>query len=163
MYVHLAPAAAVRRIRRAGIARARRPYGDFPGGVFAVPVTADYVVTHQWVRELARWCAGPMVGVYFRIPDDERVWAGHYHKRHHWMTAAQACATFMATRSRLGWEVIIPRKIGPGEIRRVGGLRQTIGWRYFPGAHGRAPCPCASCTRGAYKAASIRRRLGDGE
>ncbi len=77
------------------------------------------------------------------------------------MTAARAVAEFMSAESREGWEVIIPRRIDPSEIHRVRALRQIFGWRYYPGAHGKRPCPCPYCTRGEYGAAGIRRRLGD--
>ena len=160
MFVHLAPQASVARIRRAGISRIRKSRGDFPGGVFAVPVTRNFYLSHQWLRELKRWGAGPIAGVYFRVGDDERVWVGHYHQAHRWMTAAEAVAEFMSSESREGWEVIVPRRIVAGEIHRVRALRQVLGWRYYPGAHGKAPCPCSYCTRGQYNAASIRRRLG---
>jgi hypothetical protein len=95
------------------------------------------------------------------VPDDQRVWVGHYHQAHRWMTAAQAVAEFMSNDAREGWEVIVPRRIAADEIHRVRSLRQVFGWRYYPGAHGKRPCPCPYCTRGEYKGASIRRRLGD--
>lgn len=160
MFVHLAPESSVVRIRRSGISRLRKSHGDFPGGVFAVPVTRNFYLSHQWLRELKRRGAGPIAGVYFRIDDREPVWVGHYHQAHRWMTAAQAVAEFMAGDSREGWEVVVPRRIHPGEIHRVRTLRQVFGWRYYPEAHGKAPCACPYCTRGAYKGASIRRRLG---
>ena len=161
MFVHLAPQSSVARIRRTGISRVRKPRGEFPGGVFAVPVTRNFFLSHQWLRELKRRGARPIAGVYFRVGDDERVWVGHYNHAHRWMTATEAVAEFMAAEAREGWEVIVPRRIADDEIHRVRALRQVYGWRY-PGAHGKRPCPCSFCTRGEYNAASIRRRLGDG-
>ena len=161
LFVHLAPESSVARIRRGGISRLRKSHADFPGGVFAVPVTRNFYLSHQWLRELKRRGAGPIAAVYFRIGDDEQVWVGYYNQAHRWMTAAQAAAEFMANDNREGWEVIIPRRIQANEIHRVRKLRQIFGWRYYPGAHGRRPCPCSYCTRGSYGAASIRRRLGD--
>ena len=160
MFVHLAPESSVARIRRSGISRMREAGDTFPGGVFAVPVTRNFFLSHQWLRELKRRGAGPIAGVYFRVPDGERVWVGHYHQSHRWMTAAEAAAEFMSAEAREGWEVVVPRPIAADEIHRVRSLRQVFGWRYYPGAHGKAPCPCSYCTRGAYKASSIRRRLG---
>jgi hypothetical protein len=165
MFVHLAPESRVARIRRTGIGRLRRGNGRVPGGLFAVPVTRNFFVSHQWLRELKRRGQGPVVGVYFRIRDDEMVWVGHYGQAHREMTAASAAAEFSATESREGWEVIIPRRIEPEEIHRVRTLPQVIGWRYYPGAKGNPPrCSCKFCTRGEYGAARLRARLApDGE
>ena len=102
MFVHFAPESSVARIRRAGISRVRKASGTFPGGVFAVPVTRNFFLSHQWLRELKRRGAGPIAGVYFRIPDDEQVWVGHYHQAHRWMSAAEAVAEFTSAGSREG-------------------------------------------------------------
>ena len=71
MFVHLAPESAAARIRRSGISRLRKAAGGVPGGAFAVPVTRNFFLSHQWLRELKRRGAGPIVGVYFRLGDDE--------------------------------------------------------------------------------------------
>lgn len=161
MFVHLAPESRAVLIRRNGIGRLRRPHGAHPGGIFAVPVTRNFYVSHQWLRELKRRGQGPIVGVYFRIPDGEAVWVGHYGQVHREMTAAVATATFSASESREGWEVIIPRRIAAKEIHRIRSLPQVVGWRYFPGAKGKPPsCLCKYCTRGEYGAARLRARLG---
>src|SRR5579871_465899 len=99
MFVHLAPESQVARIRRVGIGRLRKGVGERPGGVFAVPVTRSFFISHQWLRELKRRGQGAIAGVYFRIPDDESVWVGHYGQAHREMTAAGAAAEFMATDS----------------------------------------------------------------
>ncbi len=156
MFVHLAPESRVGLIRRNGIRRLRRPAGEFPGGVFATPVTRSFYVSHQWLRELKRRNAGPIAGVYFRVPDDERVWVGHYGRAHRWMTAAEAVAVFLADQSREGWEVVIPRRIEAAEVHRVRRLPQVVGWRYWPGVHGRKPCGCPFCQRGQYGARRLR-------
>ena len=78
MFVHLAPESRVALIRRNGISRLRKPSGDHPGGIFAVPVTRNFYVSHQWLRELKRRGQGAIAGIYFRIYDDESVWCGHY-------------------------------------------------------------------------------------
>ena len=44
-------------------------------GVFAHPQTENFVASHQWMRELRRFHGLRLVGVRFRIPDTERVWA----------------------------------------------------------------------------------------
>jgi hypothetical protein len=160
MFVHLAPESRVVGIRRNGIARLRRARENFPGGVFAVPVTRNFYISHQWLRELKRRNRGPIAGIYFRIPDQERVWVGHYHQAHRWMSASEAIGEFMAAEDAKGWEVVIPRRIEAREIHRVRRLPQVLGWRYYPAAKGKEPCACKFCTRGDYGARRLRERLG---
>jgi hypothetical protein len=161
MFVHLAPASRVVLIRRNGISRLRRARGDRPAGIFAMPFTRNFYVSHQWLRELKRRGQGALSGVYFRLPDSEPVWVGHYGQAHRRMTAAEAVAEFMGAENREGWEVIIPRRIAAKEIHRVRSLPQVVGWRYSPGAKGKPPyCTCKYCTGGTYGAARLRARLG---
>jgi hypothetical protein len=161
MFVHLALESRVQQIRRNGLSRLRRPVGDRPGGVFAVPVVRNFYISHQWLRELKRRNSGPIVGVYFRISDDEQVWVGHYNQVHRWMTAAEATATFLIAEDAQGWEVVIPRRIEAGEIHRTRTLPQVVGWRYYPTAKGRQPfCTCKFCTRGEFGSRRLRERLG---
>jgi hypothetical protein len=161
MLVHLAPESRVARIRRNGIARMRGAVGASPRGVFAVPVTRNFYASHQWLRELKRRNQGPVVGVYFRIPDEQLVWVGHYGQAHRWLSAAEAVAQFTAADDPLGWEVVIPRRIEADEIHRTRRLPQVVGWRFSPKAKGKRPfCTCKFCTRGEYGAAKLRKRLG---
>jgi hypothetical protein len=161
MFVHLAPESSAAQILRNGVARLRRGVGASPRGVFAVPVTRNFYVSHQWLRELKRRNRGPIVGVYFRIPDDQPVWVGHYGQVHRWLSAATAVAQFAAAEDPLGWEVVIPRRIEANEIHNTRRLRQVIGWRFHPKAKGKPPfCTCKFCTRGEYGAAKLRKRLG---
>src|SRR5262249_32303413 len=92
-FVHLTSAKFLRRIQRTGI----RPQasGLRSVGVYAMPVTANYVLTHQWTRELRKWGRGRIVAVYFRLPDDAPVKVGRYGRPHEDMTAAQAVAAIM--------------------------------------------------------------------
>lgn len=160
MFVHLAPESCVPLILRNGIRR-RRAHGDFPGGVFAVPVTRNYYVSHQWLRELKRGNVGSFTGVYFRTPDGERVWVGHYRQSHRWMTAAEAVAEFASATDAQGWEVVIPRRIDAHELHRVRRLPQVTGWRFSPTSKGKPPfCTCRFCTRGEYGSRRLRERLG---
>lgn len=153
MFVHLAPESRLALIRRNGIRRLRRKSGHFPGGLFAVPVTRNFFISHQWLRELKRFNSGPIAGVYFRIGDEDRVWVGHYGRYHQWMSAAEAVAAFMSSDDRQGWEVVIPRRIEASEIHRIRNLPQVIGWRFSPTSKGKPPfCPCRFCTRGDYGA-----------
>ncbi len=121
-----------------------------------MPVTQNFFVSHQWLRELKCKGGGTISGVYFRIPDEEMVWVGHYNKPHRQMTAAEAAALMMADEDREGYEVIIPRRIEKNEIHRIKDLPQVVGWRYYPGAHGRRPCGCPGCQRGRYGARRLR-------
>ena len=150
MFVHLAAAKDADSIRRSGIRPRRLERGAVPGFervVFAMPVTDDFYVSHQWLRELKRRGQRTLVGVYFRIDDAERVMVGHYHEAHAEMTANEAVGGVFRAERAEGYQVVIPRKIGAGEIHRVRRLPQVVGWRYFPGAHGRAPCGCPVCVR----------------
>jgi hypothetical protein len=161
MFVHLAPESRIALIRRNGIGRLRRSVGALPGGIFAVPVTRHYYISHQWLRELKRRGQGAITGVYFRIADDEVVWVGHYGQAHRAMTAAEATAEFSHAENCEGWEVIITRRIDAREIHRIRALSQVIGWRYSPTAKGRPPfCTCKYCIGGDYGAARLRARLG---
>ena len=158
MFVHLAPANSVERIRRNGIRRLRKPRGPSPGGIFAVPVTQNFYVSHQWLRELKRRGVRTFAGVYFRIPDDEVVSLGHYGQAHQELTAAEAVAAFLSSDDRQGWQVVIPRAIEPKQIHRIRELPQVIGWRVSPKAKGTFPCGCDFCVKGEYGAKKMRER-----
>ena len=161
MFVHLAPESRTSLIQRNGIRRLRRASGAFPGGVFAMPVTRNFYVSHQWLRELKRRGRGPIAGIYFRIGDDEQVWIGHYNRIHRWMPAAAAIAEIDSADDPQGWEVVVPRAIESQEIHRIARLPQVVGWRYFPTAKGAKPfCTCKFCIRGEYGAQRLRKRLG---
>lgn len=126
-----------------------------------MPVTRNFQVTHQWLREMkqARH-GGPMVGVYFRIDDSEIVHVGRYNQEHQQMTAAEALARIMAETTMTGLQVIIPRSIAAKEITRIRRLPQTVGWRHYPGAHGHKPMACECCQKGAFNSRKIREKLG---
>ena len=124
-----------------------------------MPVTRNYVVSHQWLRELKRGGQKTFVAVHFRIPDDLTVQVGHYGRAKLTVTAAEAAAIVMRAGDAEGYEVLIPRAIGPREIHAVRAVRQVVGWRYFPGAHGRRPCGCPVCQpRGEIRSRKIRER-----
>lgn len=182
VFVHLTPHRNLASIRRGGIAVRKR------SGVYALPVTRNFHVSHQWLRELRRSGGGTIVGVYFRVPDDEPVEVGHYDSVHLPMTAAEAVALLMAAEERdpaaererdraskavqrgrrlpsspEGYEVVIPRRIEPSEIIRVKALPQVVGWRYSPGANGRPPCACICCERGRYGVRKLLRAVEEAE
>jgi hypothetical protein len=161
MFVHLTPESRSALIRKNGIRRLRQPFSVCPGGVFAVPIVQNFYISHQWLRELKRRNVGAIVGIYFRIPDDEVVWVGHYGQHHRKMTAAESIAEFDTADDPQGWEVVIPRRIDAKEIHRIRALPQVVGWRFSPTSKGKKPfCPCKFCTRGEYGAQKLRDRLG---
>ena len=99
-----------------------------------------------------------MVGVYFRVPDDERVFVGHYRHAHAEMSAAQAASLISGAEDARGYEVLIPRRIQPEEIHAVRAVNAVVGWRYYPEAKGRKPfCRCRSCNRGEIRGARLWR------
>jgi len=129
-------------------------------GIFAMPVTPHFPISHQWVREIKRWRRGMVVGIYFRIPDSEMVWVGRYNKPHQWMTAAQAAAHVMSQTTMTGVQAVIPRRIVPAEILRVRRLPQLVGWRHYPDAHGKCPRACECCQKGQSGSRKIREKYG---
>ena len=156
LFVHLTSAKHQRHIRltdlKAGDSRRGGP------GLFALPVLPNYFASHQWMRELRKWGSSLLVGVYFRIPDDDLVLVGRYNMPHQQMTVDQVAALLLnrdAAKS-LGYEVIIPHSIAPEAIHRIRFLAKPLGWRHFPGAHGRRPCGCSWCSRGEYNSRRFR-------
>jgi hypothetical protein len=159
LFVHLAAEKESEAIRRAGIKprRLKRPLADgFDRIVFAMPVTDDYYVSHQWLRELKRNGQRTLVGIYFRIPDDHPVMVGHYNQNHQVLPAAEAVGVVFNAEEPEGFEVIIPRKIEPGEIQNINSVPQVLGWRYYPDAKGKKPCGCPYCTKGDINSKRIR-------
>ncbi|MDQ3650939.1 MAG: hypothetical protein M3458_11830 [Acidobacteriota bacterium] len=155
IFVHLTSGKNLKAILRNGITRiAKREIAT--NGVYALPVTRNYYISHQWLRELKRRNEGPIAAVYFRIRDDTPVLVGRYNQDHQQMSAAEAVATMMNCENREGYEVIVPRKIARNEIHRYRMLSQVIGWRYSPESHGRKPCGCPYCQRGEYGGRKLR-------
>ena len=186
VFVHLTLHSNVASIRRGGIGLRKRRFR--PRGVYALPVTRNFYVSHQWLRELRRHGGGTIVAVYFRVPDDEPVEVGHYNSLHVPMTAAESAALLLAAETRdpaaerardrqskavqrgrrlpaspEGYEVVIPRRIEPREIIRVKALPQVVGWRHRPGANGTPPCTCLCCARGEYGIRKLLRRVEEAE
>lgn len=155
LFVHVADDRDTAAIRRNGL-KLSRWRGFESHGIFAMPVIPDFQITHQWVRELKRHGFNMAVGVYFRVPDDTPVLAGHYNEERQTMTAAQAAAWLHRSRM-LGFETVIPRSIEARAIHAIRRLPQTLGWRYFPDAHERGIfCGCEYCQRGSFNSRRIR-------
>ena len=152
LLVHLACDGDVAAIARGGI----RPGKGRPG-IYAMPVMPNFVASHQWLRELKRNGGRSLSGVYFRIPDTEAVLFGHYGRTPVPVTAAQATGAILHAPDPLGMQIVVPRKVRPGEILRIRRLPQTLGWRYWPKAHGVKPCGCPACLgRGDIKSRKLR-------
>jgi len=113
--------------------------------VWSFPVTPDYAVSHQWLRELKRWGARTLVAVVFRIDDDEVVFARHYSEVPREMSAAAAVGVILSHPEPLGYEVMIPRRIKPGEIVAVRHVPQKLGWRTNPRPGEASFCTCPIC------------------
>jgi hypothetical protein len=157
MLVHMAAANDTKRITRSGIKAQDTWLPDVPNGVFAMAVTPNFYISHQWLRELKRRDQRTIDGIYFRIPDDEAVWVGHYNQNHRQMTADEAVGIIFGINDAEGFEIIVPRSIDAKELHNTHTLPQVVGWRYMPGAHGRKPCGCPVCLpRGEIKSRKIR-------
>jgi hypothetical protein len=162
-FIHLAPESVVKRIRRNGIqaTKIRGPRWHLPGTdrlMWSFPVTPNYAVSHQWLRELKRWGARTLVAVVFRIDDDEVVFARHYSEVPREMSAAVAVGVILSHPEPLGYEVMIPRRIKPSEIVAVRHVTQKLGWRTNPRAREASFCTCPICVPpGTVK--SARRRV----
>jgi hypothetical protein len=156
-FVHLTAANNAGAIRRGGL----KPRGTKGGvralGVYASPVLARYEVAHQWAREIKRWGGRAIVAVTFVIPDEEPVLVGRFGHGLEEVSAAEAVGRIHALDDPRGWEVVVPRAVSPREIVHVRPQRRIVGWRYFPGAHGREPCGCPACApRGEPYARKVR-------
>lgn len=185
-FVHLTRHSNIPSIRRGGLTVGKRRFR--PRGVYALPITQSFAVSHQWVRELRRSSGGTIVAVYFRIPDDEPVEVGHFNSRHVSMTASEAVALMWSAEQRdpcterrrdaeskavkngarlpgspEGYEVIIPRAVEASAVFRVRAVPQVVGWRYKPGAHGHPPCACLCCERGTYGIRKLLRVVEEAE
>jgi hypothetical protein len=157
-FIHLASEDNRRSIRQGGIkvSRARRVRG-----VYAFPQTEDFVINHQWMRELRRFTGSTIVAVRFRIRDSERVLIGKFNEQHLEVNAAEAIGIARAHKDPLGLEVVIPRRISAREIESIYTPPKVTGWRYYPAAKGRKPCPCPVCQRGEPFSKGIRSRDED--
>ncbi len=140
LFVHIAPEKAVRSIRRVGL----KPGRD-SGGVFALPATPDFYASHQWLRELRRFNPGSLRAVYFRLRGDAPVLFGRYGGPHTDGTADEAVGALMKAEDKLGCEAIVLERVPAKAITSIRPLRQVTGWRFYPGAKGRAPCGCPGC------------------
>ena len=158
-FIHLADTKHRNLIGRNGIKRSRLGSGE--RAVYAFPQTEDFVVSHQWMRELRRFRSLNMIAVKFRIPDAEPVTIGKFNETHIEVTAAEAIGIARLHDDPLGLEVKIPRGINPKEIMSFYTPEKVSGWRYYPKAKGRKPCGCRYCQRGEPFSQRIREGFDD--
>jgi hypothetical protein len=167
-FVHLTPEQNLRAIRRSGL-RPGPARPDLPAGVYALPTGPEFALSHQWLREM-KWSGQRTIwAVYFRLPDEEPVWMGHYGGPHNEVTAGEAAALFFQAAQekaagidhRLGYEAVVPRRVEPDEIHRIRRPPQDLGWRHSPDAHTRPlTCDCPFCVpTGSIRGALKRERL----
>lgn len=182
-FVHLTSHRNLPGIRRGGIGFVKKD-GWRPDRIYALPVTREFNIAHQWLRELRRMGGGTIAGVYFRIRDDEMVEVSHFNGTPLAMRAAEAVALMLAAEQRdpvaaraadkaskavqrgralpsspEGFQVTIARPIARSEILRFKMLPQVTGWRYMPGANGTPPCGCVCCLKGSFGIRKLERRL----
>lgn len=164
IFVHIADERNAAQIKRAGLKLPRlKPErsAERPWGVFALPVTPNFVLSHQWVRELKKRGFRVAVGVYFDVPDTDKVWVGRYNGEKALVTAAEAGARLLRE-GELGLEVILPRSVPAKDVRAIRALPQALGWRHFPEAHEKGIfCACKFCQRGEMKSQRLRKRHGE--
>jgi hypothetical protein len=83
---------------------------------------------------------GGLVAVHVRLDDAQDVLVGHYTDRARGalatVSAAEAVRRIAALEDPRGWEVFVPRAVGPREVHRVRTAPQLAGWRYLPDAQG---------------------------
>jgi hypothetical protein len=149
-------------ILRSGIKMNRTRWRQIDG-VFLSPVTADHTQTHQWMREVERERNVPKLAARVRLPDETMVWIGRYNDEHLHVTAAEAIGIAREHEDPQGLEVILPRSVRPSELLKVYRPPKVVGWRWYPGAHGKRPCGCPYCQRGEPGARKLRDRYERGE
>lgn len=131
-------------------------------GIFCMPVTQSFYVSHQWLRELKRRGVRSYVGVYFKLDSNTMLYAGKYHEEHRYIPLGKAIKEIMSMEDPMGYELLIDRKIEAKEIESIRMLPQNMGWRYFPASHEKGiSCSCPMCLpRGEIKAKRLRDKLG---
>jgi len=155
-FVHLTTEKNSKMILENGI-KANEINDEIKKGIFCMPTTQNFMISHQWLRELKRSGQKSIIGVYFKLKDDELIWFGHYSKSHVKTTAAEAVKAVMNSEDGQGFEVIVPRAISPKEIYKLRHISQVVGWRYYPGSHQKKLCLCPACLqKGTFKSTKIR-------
>ena len=156
-FIHLLDANDASRVKRAGI-RVFKSRWRRLNGVFLFPLTENFVVSHQWMRELRRRRGQTLLAARIRIDDAETVLIGKYNEDHMQVRAADAIRIVREHVDPLGLEVILPRSVRPKEIESFYRPPKVVGWRFYPAARGRRPCSCPYCQKGEPFGRRIRER-----
>ena len=152
--VHISKAENEKSILRSGI----KP-GKHSNIVYFMPHLKEFLISHQWARELKRFGIKNFIAVDFKIPNNEEIWFGRYTDGHKKLALNKAIRMYMDTDDKLGYEFFIERKIEPKEILKTRSIRKPMGWRYEPEAHGKKPCPCPMCIQsGGYKTYKLKEK-----
>lgn len=146
-FIHLLDENDAGRVKRGGIRIVKSKWRKL-NGVFLFPVTENFVVTHQWMRELRRRRGQALLAARIRIDDAEPVLLGKYNEGHVQVRAAQAIGIVREHLDPVGLEVILPRSVKAKEIESFYRPPKVVGWRYYPAARGRRPCGCPYCQKG---------------
>jgi len=150
--VHITSEAAARSIARGGIKA-----GKQTGVIYFMPLISGHYIAHQWSRELKRQGITCFAAVHFELPDDELVWYGRYNERHVHGPLTSAIRQFKQLGDQQGYEFFREGRIDKKQITKIRAIPRPLGWRHYPGAHGRKPCGCPACLRtGEYGSAERR-------
>jgi hypothetical protein len=159
-YVHLTDEKNVNAILKNGVKTSKIHYEKPINAVFCMPIIDDFYATHQWLREMKRRrSGGEIIAVYFKIPDSETVYCGKYTEKPQSVEAREAREIFMNLEDKMGFQVVIKRKILKNEISKIKRLPQITGWRYFPKSHDKKPCFCPAClSKGSFNSSAMKKQ-----
>ncbi len=147
VFIHLFDERNASSIRKNGIKISKNSNKEIKG-VFAYPQTENFVVNHQWMRELRRRAGQNILAARFRISDNTEVLVGKYNEESIVTSASNAIGIVRQHIDPMGLEVIVTRPIKPREIISIYKPPKVSGWRYYPNAKGEKPCGCPYCQRG---------------
>jgi hypothetical protein len=151
LLVHITSLDNEKRIKRSGIKAG-------PSNVvFFMPHMKEFLISHQWAREIKRFGIKNFIAIDFKISTDEMIWFGRYNEDHQKTTLGKAIGLLMSAEDKLGYEFFIERNITPKELVKFRKIPKPMGWRYEPNAHGKRPCPCPMCIQfGGYKTSGLK-------
>ena len=153
--VHITKAENKNNILRSGIKT-----GKYSKSLYFMPLIQDFLISHQWARELKRNGIKNFMAIDFKLPKDEPIWFGKYFEGHKKLPLNIAIGMFLDQEEKYGYEFILERKVEPKEIIKTRTIQKPMGWRYEPNAHGKEPCPCPMCIlKGGYKTANLKEKV----
>ena len=105
-FIHLFDESDAASIKRGGI-RVEKTKWRKLNGVFLFPLTENFVIAHQWMRELRRRRGQALLAARIRLKDTERVLLGKYNEDHIETTAARALGIVRQHHDPMGLQVIL--------------------------------------------------------